>query len=519
MYLRNVLRAGQYVQLVPVGLPLTLEYDENGILINIYEGFEVRKKVSDNFVDKVYEESEIPNTIMLRNGTTWVKGIFHINAKICSEGNFPECAYEEMYELFEKDSTCFSFYGLTATSNACSIKGAVVNRTWLESSGFKTLPGFLVPPDMSKEMFENIAKDKFPFKYPLIAYYLVFDGQEPYFINTGLDSRLVLRVSKLTDVNGYINAVLTFVSKDKLTVDYNQVVKYQINANSHLFLDMNKNIIFSETTDDKYREKRSNTIRCGSCGRKIIVRYDEPTICPDPHCASRMFPAINHMLTTLRLPTLSEENFVSYVSKKELTCMSDVFLLDNYKNMKVKASLGILLDSIVPVADVRDRSIFTLFANKCSNNLQTFRYYLTHPDKISVDLDIHGVACNQLIDWLKVPENYLVFDTVIQSDNVELDVTDRMYDGVPILKDNVIYLTGKFLHGDTSYIISILKSYDAKVVTDYDNSVDTVIVGGTHENINGQALRDAKQRNQRVFEENDFFRAYGIDNDIQENLQ
>ena len=60
----------------------------------------------------------------------------------------------------------------------------------------------------------------------------------------------------------------------------------------------------------------------------------------------------------------------------------------------------------------------------------------------------------------------------------------------------------------------ILQSYSAKVTTVMSNNVDCVLIGGTHENIDGAGVAAARAMRKPVMEEIDFFGAYGIDEDL-----
>lgn len=519
MYVQNVLKAGQYAQLIPMGMPVTLEYDENGILLRGYEGFEGKKRIPEEVEDAIYDSGLVPTLISLRNGTTWVKTIFYTEEPVLFTGKYPCDMYQGYFKMFLNNYDKFTAYGLCAESTVVNINGAVSQRTTLEANGFKTINGFLVPPNLDYKLFMNVAEDRFQFQFPIIAWYLAYEGIEPYFINTGLESKIVKRVNKSIDANGYIHGIIFFTDDDSIIVDYNQIVKYQIVINTHVILDMNRKIIYSENTDAKAREKRSSVIRCSVCGSKILVSEDEPTICPNTHCLSRLYVDISHMLNSFNLPVLTEKEYNSKVNKKLITCMSDIFLLENYKDYKIRVGLGQLLDAIVPVPAVRNRQIFILFANKCANNLQTFRYYLENPHLFDNDLDLRSHSAVELQKWLEDPENLLTVQSMLELDNIILQVTDKLYDGAPVLLNKRVYITGEFFHGSQSKIISIIQTYSGVATTYYDDSVDIILIGGKRENVNGHAVHKGKVRNIPVYEEQQFFEMYGIDQDIKENLQ
>ena len=97
MYVKNVLRAGQYAQFIPMGMPVTLEYNENGILLRAYEGYEGKKRVPEEVEDAIYDSGLVPNLISLRGGTTWVKAIFYTEQQVLFTGMYPNDLYEGYY--------------------------------------------------------------------------------------------------------------------------------------------------------------------------------------------------------------------------------------------------------------------------------------------------------------------------------------------------------------------------------------------------------------------------------------
>lgn len=520
MYVKNVLKPGQYAQFIPLGMPVTLEYDENGILLRGYEGFEGKKRLPEEVEDAIYDSELVPRLIFLRGGTSWVRTIFYSEDSIVATGKYPDDMYATYFQVFVNNYDKFKAYGLCVESTVATIQGAVSQRTTLEANGFTTISGFLVPPQpLDLNSFTHLAKDRFQFKFPLIGHYLVYEGSQPYFINTGLESKIAHRVSKSVDTNGYIHGTVLFTDGDSICVDYNQVVRYQLVTNTNVILDVSRKIIYSETTDNKLREKRSNVIKCTACGSRILVTDDELTICPNTHCLSRLYTDICHMLNAFHFPVLTEKEYTTKVNKKMITCVSDIFLLEAYQHCTVKVGLGQLLDAIVPIPAVRDRSTFVLFANKCSNNLQTFRYYLENPQLFDNDLDFRTHGADEFKKWIEDPENLLTVESILGLDNIILETTDKLFDGAPVLLNKRVYITGDFLHGDTSKIVSIVQTYSGVATTYYDDSVDMILVGGTRENINGHAIHKGKLRNIPIYEELKFFDMYGIDQDMRENLQ
>ena len=95
-----------------------------------------------------------------------------------------------------------------------------------------------------------------------------------------------------------------------------------------------------------------------------------------------------------------------------------------------------------------------------------------------------------------------------------LNALYKRFDGAPIFRNKLIYITGDFIHGNIPEISSILQSYSARVTTVFTNLVDCVLVGGTNENVNGKDVVAARNMGIPIMQEVDFFEQYDIDTDL-----
>ena len=73
---RNRLSAGDYLVPLPIGFPMCLKYDENGVLVQICKGYEWNNKkeydVSSTFLYSLINDHKVPNKIALRRSTKYV---------------------------------------------------------------------------------------------------------------------------------------------------------------------------------------------------------------------------------------------------------------------------------------------------------------------------------------------------------------------------------------------------------------------------------------------------------------
>ena len=171
---------------------------------------------------------------------------------------------------------------------------------------------------------------------------------------------------------------------------------------------------------------------------------------------------------------------------------------------------------MIPYDVIPRDDVLMLFTTACMENPKTIEYYMNNPDQILTDLRIQHLDLPALVEWFHDPCNVSDMVNLLTITQIEIDVANKKFDGAPIFRDKIIYITGTFLHGAMGYVSSILQSYAAKVTTQMSNNVDCVLVGGTHENVDGQAIVSARQMHIPVYEELDFFAAYDIDSDIQD---
>lgn len=524
MYVRNVLKPSDFVTLVPVGISVTLQYNDRGVIEKVYRGNkENRIDISNDILAPVHNSPKkpFPFKIPIKGGTTWVSGVIYTNQTFAASGKLPECIHDDMVSAYKLDSSKFSFFAGNVHSLSAIFRGATHVRKWLAMSAFEVLPGSLVPNNLSRSTFNDLVKRSgFQFKYPQIASYIVFRGNDCFTVDTQLNQYVVNSVHVFTDDYGNIKARLSLKDQKDFSpvTDYSDIVNHNIQTGSLVIFDIYKNIIYAECIDGKKRDKRGFKYVCADCGMSFKVPESGLTICPNTECTSRMYPRISKLTKVLNMPELSYESYRKYVNDHQILSILDIFELSQYKELTVSTTLANILKALVPVADVPNADIYTLIANKCTNNIDTFVYYVKNPDKILSSLGIVSRDSQKLVAWLKNPNNSADIINLLDMPNVMITLADKKFDGPPVMRRKTIYITGKFIHGSTGDIISVLQSYSAKVVTELDNSVNCVVIGDVGEDINSSAVRLARTNGIKIFTESQFFNMYQIDEDLKSNL-
>lgn len=518
MFVRNLLNAGDYATVVPVGLKSTLQYNENGIIEKVFIGFgDDKREVEEMF--SVVLKSNIPTKISVRGGTSWVTGVFYSDSwKDVVDSEQIEKTIIDDYLLKNEE---YHFYAGLVESYAVSFRGSIQIRQWLTVSGFDTLPGYVIPSDMNESKFESMLKSSnYPFEFPLITDFIVFRNGIHMYKSTGIYQYIIENLETIVDEKGYIESKLytskniTFERNESFLVPYSDTVRLNICKGSVITLNSNGDIIYSDNRFSNKNIVYAKEIECNTCGKLINVPRNGRFKCTNPHCNSVLFPRVNYFLNSLGLNRIDYKNYKSMVDKYGNGFnISDTLEFFNLTVSDCKMSVA--LRSIIPSDIIPKQQQISDFVKSCNYSISTIKYYLNNPDSILDDLKLDNHLYSRLISWLKDLRNVLDVESVLDSDRISIYAETSLFSGPPIFRGKNIYLTGKFIHGSFDEVSRIIKSYSANVVSDYkETNVDYVVVGDTNEGVNGSLIRFARENKIPIFSESDMFETYGINNDL-----
>lgn len=529
MYVKDALRPGQFVTLVPVGLPVTLQYNKKGILEKIYRDYgEDRVDITSTLFDTVFHNKMVPTSITVKDGDTMVEGVFYQNKFYCGDGKCEEIASEGIIHDIQVDHTDIHFAAGNVYSYAASFKDANTIRRWLKMSLFDLLPGFIVPVLMNKEGMYNLIASQVKLsspelkayldnKTPLISRYMVFGGTGVQHVNINLTQVVITKILRYTDQYGAYHIKLNAKGWNK-SIPYSTASHFHIRQKVNVVLDSAQDIVYTSAPDGDVLKPYDAIIHCDWCGKVFSAgAYKDETICPDVHCLSRQFLDMEHMFTVLGLPSLQYSEYEKLCQEKSIMWIPDLFLLPQYKQVKLEVTLDKLLDAIIPVFAVPDRQSIQSLVNHCSNTKSTLQHYIHNPDRIVTDFGLPAFKMNKLVGWLSDSQNAKTVETLMFSDNFEIISTGLKFEGAPIFRNKIIMVTGDFAHGSKEDVANILRSYSATVTFHYDDTVQCVLVGDSKTDIDGQAIRQARWDHVPVMDEADFFAQYEIDDDLIKN--
>lgn len=521
MFAKTFCKPGAFLTVVPSGLLTTLQYNSNGLLEKVMVGYEsVKTSVPTDVFQAIYNNAIVPITIPVKGGTTWIAGVFYTDKEFFNEGILPKCNESLLLEDIAANPTEYRFYASDVESLAAAFTTPIVIRNWLNMSKFETLPGFVIPANLTETAFvQMVNTSRYPFKFPLISGYLVYEGTKKRYIPLDLTQTVVHKVGKRLDASGYIQGIL-HTSNGEVVVPYTDVIRFNINAQSSLVRTSKGKLIYSTCTDGKKRDKRTSRLVCSVCGNAFNAPASGPVCCTDDHCRSRLYPDICHFLNVLNLPEMTEDRFMKCIADGDIICLTDVLLLDEYKDLPIQASLGKLVEAVVPVSVCSDSSVFTLLANRCNNSVQTLTYYMNNPNRLIVDLNTDNLFVRRLVDWLSDGYNITTLTTLLEGGQVQMLSSVKKFEGAPIFRGKNILITGQFKHGDSHEVLSILQSYEATVYLSLDEAKGNIscVLVGEGGGQNGGIIQYARSNNIPIFDELPFFAKYEIDEDIQSNL-
>ena len=518
-------KPGSLIYIVPTGLLVSLRYDAHGQLNRISKGFtpfgdDSGEEISEDFRKAVVNHGMIPGSIKITGGNTVVWGVFYSDEFKTEIGDVPQCEYDRIIADIVAGNIKYKFYIGNIDSGAAAITNPTSLNTHGRMNGFDILPSWLIPSEATDKALKDYINSNihYPFKYPLISGYVVYEGvNKPYFYSLNLKTISVKDTTKYVNHSGYFKYKVQYGEDEYLYMNYPDAAFYNVQKNSQLVLD-SETVIWSNTKSSNHSDRLPKRVVCKSCGKILDVPDTGFMTCTNPHCTSLLYPRIERFCKVLGLEVLSKDQFDKYVTSSELQIFPDLLLLPEYKDTKINKNLWEIIFACLPMEVGTDKQWLIKFCNRCNNNYQTIKYYFDGPIRIYTELDMN--VSRRLANWLSEPQNILELDTIINSEQIEIAVKDKImsFDGAPIFRNKTIYITGTFRHGSHAEIQSILESYSATVVTDFDNFVQCVLVGDIKDGIEGQAILTARELHLPIFNETEFFAKYEIDEDLEKYL-
>lgn len=525
MSVKNLLTAGDFVSLLPVGLHVSLQYNANGVLEKVWTGFVDNRKVdlTAQLLDPIRTTDLVPAHIPVKNGTTWVFGCLHTHTDHYNSGVLPDCVEEELVAQFVEDPRSFQFYAAHVHSLAAVFEGALPIRNWLTNNGFTLADGCLVPIDLDifgvlNRIWSHIRKRGWAESE--ISNYLIQHKGEVKYESAQLGQVKVTKIATELDEMGEVLMHLWYDSGTPSSelVPYPIAVQHNLRAKCVVTKDLTSGeIISSRFTDGKVHDGYLDTITCPRCGRTYPVFRQGHMKCPDPQCPSRQYPRICKLLKTFNLPTLSYDRCEEIMnSVGRVFGPQDILDAEEFEATSISTTIAeamyALVDDTVPYTAVQQ------LASHCNNNLNSVEYYIHNPKQIIADLAVAGIECRTLSKWLSYSVNASDIISLLHHPRIQLGEGNLKFVGPQYFRNTVICITGTFRHGSEKDVAAILHSYGATVTSNYSPEVNALVVGDIQENIVGSAIRQAREHNISIWTESEFFNRFDIDSDLAANL-
>lgn len=515
MLTRNLLKAGDYIQIVPLGVRVTLQYKSTGLLDKVWLGYEIGPEgkideevhYSKNLYSSLIKKLKVPTHISTNNGSLFIYGVLYTGRHPKVLGNFEDSLQENIINDIVRDDCDFNFFACNVKSTSISFTGISQIRNWLKAQDFNLLPGLLAPLKDIEAAIDNTLQLS-PFQYSLICGYFVSDKTSSNYVSLNKIQDKIKSLDVYLDKEGYVRCNLKLTKLDNIiSISYYEMINKQLYENDLVVLDSSHNI------ETKYplpeNGKLDNHYTCPFCGKRYTVSQEFER-CPDSHCISRLYSQIVHFLTKLNLPSIEYDRYIKLWESNKFTKFSDVLMLPELRDCEIETTFYNLFDAIIPVSSIRDRNVLWNFCIACNNSWESICYYLDHPSSIKDDLSIDS---QQLFEWLQDKLNVETIKEIISYTNIIITPSSKKFEGSPIFRGRSIWLTGKFVHGSIPEIESILRSYSASI-TNTAKTASCGIIGDIPENIDGFTVNQLKARGIPVFSESEFFNKYDIDSDL-----
>lgn len=527
------------ITIVPVGLPVILQYNEHGLLQKVSVGFGANLKTSTSgtfpiedqktyskFFDNI--KKRVPVSILTKGGTTWVYGVMHRSGVPCRDGIIPQCLYQDYIDDIAKGDSPYpyEFFGGFVHSLANLFQGPLVIRNFLSSNRFTPLPEVIVPLTITDDtLMAAMHTEKYAFDLNYISGFFVYESLECRYAPANLKQLTVVKNPELIiEEDGFWKGQL-IAENETVNFSYSALLHHKVTKGTTVLMEEvngSYEIIDVRVRDSAKIIPLSNNvdIQCPVCKRFSKAGIsDAPVQCSDPNCMSHNYQNATKMLKVLGLEPLEYSDYKKAVDDKTLQCLTDVLELPQYKDQTIQTTLATAMYSVIPADVVPNFSLLERFDNKCNHSLDTVMHYIQNPLHIQTDLDLTDAMVAKLADWLQDPYNITTLTTIFE--RVELVRKVAKFEGSPIFRGNTIAITGRFKRGELSEIESILASYSADVVTSIepgDKLPDVVITGGLNERISGQLIQKAHAQGIKIIDEDTFFESYEIDKDLAANL-
>lgn len=516
MLVRNFLKAGCYATVVPVGVPITIRYSEKGLIDQVTQGYNKTEIGDAELLTKFIEDNVVPRSAPCE-GTTWVHGILFTHNMISDTVAVSSSIADRLLDKFMKDSSGFQFYAGNVDATSQDFHNAVGANQWLGLAKFKTLPGVIIPSNLTAEKLDSIINlPGYAFDYPLVDGFWVWDGDaREYYSNDLKLLEVVDTEDVLEPMSGKSLVNLSLASGEVCSVDYYEAKKFDIRRGDALLEDFTGNLLYNfmrpQAVGPVY-------FTCKTCGSQHVLSPDDIAICNNPHCTSILYPQVNRFLSILGFDKVSVEDYKVITDKcGKVFMLPDILDLPQYEDKTVDCTLHKILEATIPAKFLPESSkLIGSLLQDSNNSEKTVMYYLQHFDRF-LQSSNYTLDCS-IQTWLADARNLLELQAVIDNPHIHIVGGGKKFEGAPIFRGKTILVTGRFLHGSFDEISSIFASYSAKTTAQFDTSVNCLVIGDMKEDINGGIVNQCRKINLPIFSETEFFNKYEIDSDMSENL-
>lgn len=518
--IKNSAAGGAYVQPIPLGMQVILEYSDKGILARVTT--DLGEELPFELVVKLQVANVLIQRLQTYKAACKVTGVLVAPASEfkltkCA-GELPACTYPAFLKLAKTKPEKLRFYALDIQISGSQYLPATSAMGRLAMMQFNSLSGVAIttsanPAAVISQLSRTV--ESLNLGIDVVTGLYIHRATNPR-VSTNLVCGVIQKFDYSLDINGYVHGELKCdlgSGVDTVFVPYAQILRHQISNNCFVILDEQSNIQYA-SQPRVFSKVASSRITCPICGKKYSVNTSSAAVsCVDNHCPSKLYPQICRMLIKFGLAPMSEQEFSTHIHTGKIQALKDVLDLPEYAQYEVTTTLSNLLEAITPVQLLSgDLDSISKFVHQASSGTAV-SYYIHNPEMVKFDLKMSKLFAQRFKEFWSDSYNVEMYDAFLDIPDISIVAPEKKFNGDLIFRNKLICLTGEFKHGSYDEMISILKSYAGTAVVEFTSQINFVLVGhlGTPD---PYIIERARAYKIPIYRELEFFSAYQIDDDL-----
>ena len=329
MNVRNFLKPGSYAYPVPIGVPMTLQYNVEGNIEKVFYGIGKTEDRTKEIMSFMLQNKTIPAKLTIAGGTTFVLGVLYTGDVPRKELALHQFQAEQ-YDKYRMNPEKFNFFAFDIDCTATRISGGLAKQSTLAMNKFNTMQVQMTPALPTDETITTWTNSQYWNFIPNICMGIFSEMSDPNYTVLNVQLVVVKKIEKMTDESGCVKAIVHSEQGIILNMDYSEIVSKNITVEDVLYLNYNNSVSFVVHSGNSVA---NDSISCEFCGRRFHVPRFGEVQCPDPHCLSKLYPEVRRFLDGNGLQPMEYNRYKALVDSREITAFPDIMLLPEYSDV------------------------------------------------------------------------------------------------------------------------------------------------------------------------------------------